>query len=284
MLITGAAGDIGNATAQAFAKRGAKLVLVDLPQSQQKMIRSGSDLLKQGASSVHVLSVDVTKAEEVRQMVDDAVELSGSIDCFFNNAGIQGELRPLHQQSVEKFQQTIQVNTFGVFLGMKYVSLAMIKAKKGGVIVNTSSVAGLLGPANMAAYAASKFGVVGLTRTGAKDLAPHGIRVCGIAPGILEGKMWSSQVRGNAQVLRELEGLSYISFKTNDDYCCYKPGKSGDVTEEDIIKQEERMVLGTPLRRRGKLSEVAEVVVFLCSDSASYITGEVVTIDGGRRA
>ena len=166
----------------------------------------GRLLLKEGASSVAVLSADMTKMDEVEQMVNDAVKISGSIDCFFNNAGIQGELGPLHEQSVEKFQQTLQVNVLGVFLGMKYVSLAMIEAKKGGVIVNTSSVAGVIGPPNMAAYAASKFAVSGLTRTGAKDLARYGIRVCAVAPGLLEGKMWHSQVKGRAKILKEIEG------------------------------------------------------------------------------
>ena len=159
-------------------------------------------LLKEGAGNVLVLQTDMTKEEEVQKMVEDTVKAYGGIDCFFNNAGIQGELNPLHKQSVDTFKHTLLVNTVGVFLGMKYVSLAMIEAKKGGVIVNTSSLAGLLGAPNMTAYVASKFAVTGMTRTAAKDLAPHDIRVCGVAPGLLEGKMWESQVRGQAAVLQ----------------------------------------------------------------------------------
>ncbi len=174
------------------------------------MKEDGQQLLKEGAGSITVLSADMTKVDEVERMVSDAVKLRGNIDCFFNNAGIQGELKPLHEQSVEKFQQTLRVNTLGVFLGMKYVSLAMIEAKKGGVIVNTSSVAGVIGPPNMAAYAASKFAVSGLTRTGAKDLARYGIRVCAVAPGLLQGRMWMTQVKGQAKLLRELEGMLAI--------------------------------------------------------------------------
>ena len=153
---------MGHATAQAFAKKGARLVLVDLPYAQSKMEKDGKQLLKQGASKVLVLSADMTKAEDVQRMVNETVKTCGNIDCFFNNAGIQGEFQPLHKQSVEMFQRTLQVNAVGMFLGMKYVSLAMIEAKKGGVIVNTSSLAGLFGPPNMAAYTASKFAVSGL--------------------------------------------------------------------------------------------------------------------------
>lgn len=164
-------------------------------------------LLKEGASSVLIITADMTEPTEVENMVDRVVMEYGGIDCFFNNAGIQGELKPLHEQSIEKFRQTLNINTFGVFLGMKYVSLAMIKSKKGGVIVNTSSVAGRIGPPNMAAYAASKFGVLGLTRTGAQDLSRYNIRVCAIAPGLLEGKMWKTQVKGRILARKKITGF-----------------------------------------------------------------------------
>ena len=176
------------------------------------MEQDSASLLKEGANSVLIVTADVTKVEEVKGMVEKVTKTYGGIDCFFNNAGIQGELQPLHKQSVEMFQRTLQVNALGVFLGMKYVSLAMIEANKGGVIVNTSSLAGLQGPPNMAAYAASKFAVSGLTRTGAKDLAQYGIRVCAIAPGLLEGKMWDSQIKGQALVRREIEGLFVVNL------------------------------------------------------------------------
>ena len=163
-------------------------------------------MLVSGAKSVHVLTADVTKTDDVQKIVSESIKMYGHIDCFFNNAGVQGELLPLHKQSDDLFEHTLRVNTLGVFLGMKYVSQAMINAQRGGVIVNTASVAGLIGVPNMAAYTASKFAVMGMTRTGAKDLAPYGIRVCAIAPGLLEGKLWTSQVRGRAKVRKERDG------------------------------------------------------------------------------
>lgn len=181
--------------------------MIDLPIAQAKMEKNGEVLLKDGASSVLIVTADMTKPTEVQEMVDKVVTEYGRIDCFFNNAGIQGELKPIHEQSIDKFQQTLNVNTFGVFLGMKYVSLAMIKSKTGGVIVNTSSVTGKVGPPNMAAYSASKFGVLGLTRTGAQDLSRYNIRVCAIAPGLLEGGMWKTQVKGRVLARKKITGL-----------------------------------------------------------------------------
>lgn len=171
-----------------------------------------SQLLTKGAKAVKVLTADVTKTEDVQAMVADTVKDCGRIDCFFNNAGIQGELLPLHEQTEENFQKTLQVNLMGVFLGMKYVSLAMIAAGGGGVIVNTASLAGLVGPPNMAVYAASKFGVVGLTKTGAKDLGSHNIRVCAVAPGLIEGRLWHRQVKGQAVLRKRLQGKFNIKL------------------------------------------------------------------------
>lgn len=206
VLITGAAGDIGGATAEAFAKRKARLVLVDLPATADRLAEKKGKLELAGAAGVHVIPADVTSSDEVKRVVRETVGKCGHVDCFFNNAGIQGEILPLHEQSVEMFRRTIDVNVIGVFHGMKYVSQAMIEAGVGGVIINTASLAGVEGPANMAAYAASKFAVVGMTKSAAKDLGRHGIRVCAIAPGLLEGKMWVSQVRGKALFKRRLDG------------------------------------------------------------------------------
>ena len=264
VVITGGAGDIGINTASAFAHKGATVVLVDLPHTESDLSAKCKELVKTGAPSAEYVTCDVTKEEDVKSMVKSITDKVGRIDIFFNNAGVQGTLRPLHQQDDKEFRKVVDVNIYGVFLGMKYVSKAMIESGKGGVIVNTASLAGLLGPANMAAYAASKFAVVGMTKTAAKDLAMHGIRVCAIAPGILEGKMWGTQIRGNALCRKRIQG------------------DLTEVTEEEVKAQETRMIEGTPMKRLGKLSEVAAVVLFLSSDEASYLTGLTVPIDGGR--
>ena len=264
VVITGGAGDIGGSAALAFAREGASVFLVDLPQMESIVKQKCKELIKVGAKAATCVTADVTKADDVEKMVKSVADQVGHIDIFFNNAGIQGSLRPLHEQEDNEFEKVINVNIYGVFLGMKYVSRMMKESGRGGVIVNTASLAGLLGPANMAAYTASKFAVVGMTKTAAKDLAAHKIRVCAIAPGILEGKMWGTQVRGNALCRKRIQG------------------DATDLTEEDIENQERRMIEGTPMKRLGKLSEVASVVTFLSSDDASYLTGVTIPIDGGR--
>ena len=264
VVITGAAGDIGSTTAKLFAQNGARLVLVDLPAARERLSELCSALQREGAERALYVVADMTKTEEVQEMTDFVVKNCSQIDCFFNNAGIQGQLRPIHAQDDDKFQEVIQVNVVGVFLGMKYVARTMIRNQNGGVIVNSASLAGMLGSPNMAPYTASKHAVIGMTKTAAKDLAPHGIRVCAVSPGLLEGRLWSSQVRGQAECLRSLRG------------------GEGPPTDEELQQTERRMLDGTPLKRLGKLSEVASVVLFLCSDEASYLTGTIVPIDGGR--
>lgn len=206
IVITGAAGDIGSATAKAFAKEGASIMLVDLNTTVKKMKEICSELMELGASQAEWMTCDVTDVEQVAKMVECSIKKFGQIDFFFNNAGIQGALLPVHKQDETTFKKLIDINIYGMFLGMKYVSNAMIAAGKGGVIVNTASLAGLLGPSNMVAYAASKFAVVGMTKTAAKDLAGYNIRVCAIAPALIEGRLWSTQVKGQAQCRKSITG------------------------------------------------------------------------------
>lgn len=207
IVITGAAGDIGEATAEAFAREGASVVLVDLPVMKGLLQKKASKLSLLGAPKVVVAGRDVSNAEDMQQMVDMAMRTCGRIDFFFNNAGIQGELKPIYEQNEATFKRLLDVNVFGVFLCLKLVSQAMIQSQSKGVIVNTASLAGMCGPPNMAAYAASKHAVIGLTKVAAADLAVHGIRVCAVSPGLLEGKMWGTQVRGQAECRKRLAGV-----------------------------------------------------------------------------
>ena len=227
VVITGAAGDIGGVTAAAFAREGARLVLVDLPHTRPALEAQSRPLEALGAERVLVFTADVRREEDVQAMVARAQQAmgnvfsvcsvycdirattqyllqhglyssSGPINCFFNNAGIQGELAPVQVQSSEIFRKVIEVNIVGAFLCLKHVSMSMASSG-GGVIVNTASLAGMLGARNMAAYTASKHAVIGLTKTAAKDLARHGVRVCAVSPGLLEGRMWGTQVEGQAR-------------------------------------------------------------------------------------
>lgn len=264
VVVTGGAGDIGMSTASAFASEGALVFLVDLPRMESHLREKCQELKSIGAKSAEYVMCDMTREEDVKKMVSSIADKAKRIDFLFNNAGIQGTLNPLHKQDDREFKKVIDINIYGVFLGMKYVSRSMIESGTGGVIVNTASVAGILGPGNMAAYTASKFAVVGMTKTAAKDLSVHGIRVCAIAPGILEGKMWGTQIKGRILCRKQAQG---------DD---------SEVTEDEFKQQESLTIEGTPMKRLGKMSEVASVVTFLCSDDASYLTGITVPIDGGR--
>ena len=264
VLITGAAGDIGGATAERFACDGATVILSDLPSTERVLKAKCNELCALGAVRPIIIPADVTDEKDVINMVSVASLKAGRIDILFNNAGLQGELRPIYEQKDSEFKRVTNVNIYGVYLCLKYVSKAMIAQKTGGVIVNSASLAGLLGPANMAAYAASKFAVIGMTKTAAKDLAPYRIRVNAIAPGLLEGHLWTTQVKGRVLCQKR------------------ERGDDTDITPDDISEEEKRMISNTPMKRLGKLSEVASVVAFLSSDDASYLSGVTLPIDGGR--
>ena len=172
----------------------------------------------------------------------------GGVDVLFNNAGIEGVVAPIDQYPVDVFEQVMQVNVVGVFLGMKHVVPAL-RSRGGGVIVNTSSVAGLGGNAILPAYVASKHAVIGLTRSAAQTWAAEGIRVNAICPSPIETRM-----------MRSIEaGLS--------------------AEQPDEIKK--MMAASIPLGRYGTSEEVASLVAFLCSDEASFVNGGIYTLDGG---
>ncbi|MBL8201497.1 MAG: SDR family oxidoreductase [Chromatiales bacterium] len=243
-LITGGSSGIGRATAVAFAKTGARVVVAARRRAEgEETVR----LVEAAGSTGLFVPADVRLAAELRALVAACVEAYGGLDYAFNNAGIEGTgYVKTADYDEETFRQVIDVNLTGVFLSMKYEIPALL-ARGGGAIVNMSSVAGLMGGAVGAAYHASKHGVVGLTKTAALDYAKAGIRVNAVCPAVITTDM--------------AKRLFYQD-----------PG---------IAKE---IVAAHPIGRIGTVDEVADAVVWLCSDQASFITGETLRIDGGMLA
>ncbi len=189
-VITGGSGAIGSTTAKLFLEHGAKVVLVDI--NGESLEKVAKDLNHDKLSYV---TADVTKAKDVENYVKHTVDTFGKIDVFFNNAGVEGVVKPIEDYPEDVFVRLMDINVKGVWLGMKYVLPQM---NDGGSIINTSSVAGLMGSANMTAYVASKHAVIGLTRTVAHEVAPRGIRVNTIHPAPVDNRMMRSLEDGYA--------------------------------------------------------------------------------------
>lgn len=241
-IITGGAGGIGKVTAERFLQEGAKVVIVDL--MQDALDKALAELQSHG--EVFAIKADVTQAEEVQNYVSQTIEKFGKIDIFFNNAGIEGKVRPLVEQDEKDFDQVMSVNVRGVFLGLKYVLPHLIKQKSGSVI-NTSSVAGLNGSPDVAPYIASKHAVVGLTKTAALEVANANVRVNSVHPSPV-----------NTRMMRSLE--------------------SGMKIDEHTLAK------SIPLGRYGEAIDIANLVLFLASDESTFITGAQYRIDGGMGA
>lgn len=254
ILITGGAGDIGKATAHRFAADGANIVLLDL--NDARMTDVARELEAHGVS-VATFRCDVTAPDDVAKAFASATEQFGQINYVFNNAGYQGVFAKTDEYPEDDFQKVIEINVIGVFHVLK-VAAQQLRSSGGGAIVNMASHAGVAGPPNMLAYAASKFAVVGMTQTAAKDLAPYGIRVNSLSPALIgPGVMWTRQTELQAAV-----GSQYFDANPK------------------VVEQQ--MIDSVPMRRLGSLDEVANGVAFLMSDEASYTTGFNLDITGGQ--
>lgn len=240
-LVTGAGGGIGRATALAFAREGARVVTSDVAGAGGE--ETARLVAEAGGEALHV-ACDVTRPAEVEALVAAAVDAFGRLDCAHNNAGVEGAYARTADCDEENFDRTCAVNLKGVYLCLKAEIAHLLDAGGGGAIVNTASVAGVEGAKNLPAYVASKHGVMGLTRTAALEYATRGIRVNAVCPGPIRTRM--------------LEAIM-----------------------EENPRMEPAMIAAVPMRRLGAPEEIAEAVVWLCSDRASYVTGQGLVVDGG---
>ena len=240
-LVTGASSGIGRASAMAFAREGAKVVAADI------MVDGGEEtarIIQDSGGEAIFVRTDVSEAKEVEALINAAIETYGRLDCAHNNAGIVGAVAQTHEYLEDAWDAVMATNLKGVWLCMRYEILLMLR-QGGGAIVNTASVAGLVGFRGQPAYTASKHGVNGLTKVAALENAENGIRINSICPGVIRTPM-----------VEQLVALS------------------PDYTEEDAIGME-------PVGRMGTPEEIAEAVIWLCSDSASFVTGHNMVVDGG---
>uniref|UniRef100_A0A832H194 Glucose 1-dehydrogenase n=1 Tax=Oscillatoriales cyanobacterium SpSt-402 TaxID=2282168 RepID=A0A832H194_9CYAN len=236
VIVTGGSSGIGRATAIAFAREGAKVVIA------ARRVNEGEATVKQiveaGGESIFV-QTDVTQAKEVQALVDRTLEQYGRLDAAFNNAGSGKGIR-LIDLTEEEWEQEIAVNLKSVWLCLKYQIPAMLKSGK-GAIVNMGSQGAILGVPNYTAYGAAKGGAVALTRAAAAEYAAEGIRINAISPGAVETELWANAPAGML----------------------------------------EQVAAGIPMQRVGQPQDIAETVVWLCSDAAGFITGQNIAIDGG---
>jgi len=201
------------------------------------------DMVHATGGEGHFVKSDVAKTSDVEALVQETVHKYGQLDVAFNNAGVEGQFVPLTEQTEENWDQVHGINLKGVWLSMKYEILQMLKQGGGGAVVNMSSVAGLIGAAGAGVYVASKHGVLGLTKSAAIEYAPHKIRVNAVCPAVIETAM-AERAFGEPAVNKRMLSLH-------------------------------------PLGRFGKAMEVAEAVLWLCSDRSSFTTGQYIGIDGG---
>jgi NAD(P)-dependent dehydrogenase (short-subunit alcohol dehydrogenase family) len=242
VVVTGGASGLGKATAQCFSDEGAKVVVADINEEMGKKVAAG---LQQG----HFVKVNVADHESVKNMIDEAVSKYGRIDVLFNNAGIDGEQAPTHENSIENWKKVTSIDLDGVFYGMKY-SLEKMKAQGNGVIINTSSTAGLVGFENIPPYSASKAGVIQLTKAAAIEYAGMGIRVNAICPSVVKTALVENFIKNS----------------------------------DDPKATEEQFNSLNPMPGWVQPEDVANTVVFLASDEARFITGVALPIDGGYTA
>lgn len=236
-FITGAASGIGRATAVAFAAEGARVVVTDRGEAA---LQETAEHVEATGGEVLAITCDVGRPEQVEAAVAQAVKAFGRIDCAFNNAGVENKAAPLHEIELEEWDRILNINLRGTFVCMKHEIAQMVR-QGGGVVVNTSSGAGIRGVAGGASYAASKHAMIGMTKSAALDYAKQNIRVNCVLPGNIATPMMDRFTGGDIQKAIDLE----------------------------------------PVGRLGKPEEIAEAVLWMCSDLGGFVTGASIVVDGG---
>jgi NAD(P)-dependent dehydrogenase (short-subunit alcohol dehydrogenase family) len=236
-FVTGAASGIGRATAVAFAAEGARVAILDLTA---EALRDTEAAVEAAGGEVLLIACDVSDAAQVEAAVGRVVERFGRIDVAFNNAGVENKAAPVHEIALDEWDRILDINLRGTFVCMKH-ELAQMVRQGSGVIVNTSSGAGVRGVAGGASYAASKHAIIGLTKSAALDYAKQNIRVNAVLPGNIETPMMDRFTGGDIQKAIDLE----------------------------------------PVGRLGKPEEIANAVLWMSADLGAFVTGAAISVDGG---